>query len=106
MNTYKRHRFSPDFVSYAVWLYYRFNLSHREIEDLLAARGINVSRAAISHRSCCCAESIQSGQALGRGAALASTILSLSRTRCDPVALAEYFLSVAQQRDATSVHGE
>jgi len=40
MNTYKRYRFPPDIISYAVWLYYRFNLSHRDIEDLLAERGI------------------------------------------------------------------
>jgi putative transposase len=32
----------PDIISYAVWLYYRFNLSHRDIEDLLAERGITV----------------------------------------------------------------
>ena len=38
MNTYKRYRFPPDIISYAVWLYYRFNLSHRDIEDLLAVR--------------------------------------------------------------------
>ncbi len=43
MNTYKRHRFPSDIISYAVWLYYRFNLSHRDIEDLLAERGIIVS---------------------------------------------------------------
>ena len=43
MNTCKRHRFPPDIISYAVWLYYRFNLSHRDIEDLLAERGITVS---------------------------------------------------------------
>jgi putative transposase len=47
MNTYKRHRFPPDIISYAVWLYFRFNLSHRDIEDLLAERGITVSREAI-----------------------------------------------------------
>ena len=47
MNTYKRHRFSPDIISYAVWLYYRFNLSHRDIEDLLAKRGITVTRESI-----------------------------------------------------------
>jgi putative transposase len=34
-------------TSYAAWLYYRFNLSHRDIEDLLAQRGITVSREAI-----------------------------------------------------------
>ncbi len=44
INTYKRHRFPPDIISYVVWLYYRFNLSHRDIEDLLAERGIVVSR--------------------------------------------------------------
>jgi putative transposase len=47
MNTYKRHRFSPDIISYATWPYYRFNLSHRDIEDLLTERGITVSREAI-----------------------------------------------------------
>ena len=47
MSTYKRHRFPPDIISYAVWLYYRFNLSHRDIEDLLADRGTTVSREAI-----------------------------------------------------------
>ena len=47
MNTYKRHRFPPDVISYAVWLYYKFNLSHRDIEGLLAERGITVSREAI-----------------------------------------------------------
>lgn len=47
MNTYKRHRFPPDIISYAVWLYYRFNLSHRDIEDLVAERGITVSCEAI-----------------------------------------------------------
>ena len=47
MNTYKRHRRPPDIISYAVSLYNRFNLSHRDIEDLLAERGITVSREAI-----------------------------------------------------------
>ena len=47
MNTYKRHRFPPDIISYAVWLYCRFNLSHRDTEGLLAERGITVSREAI-----------------------------------------------------------
>ena len=52
MNTYKRHRFQlgappPDIISYTVWLYYRFNLSHRDIEDLVAERGITVTRESI-----------------------------------------------------------
>jgi transposase-like protein len=32
MNTDKRHRFPSDVISYAVWLYYKFNLSHRDIK--------------------------------------------------------------------------
>jgi len=37
----------PDIVSYAVWLHYRFNLSHRDIDDFLAERGITVSRESL-----------------------------------------------------------
>ncbi len=44
---YKRYRFPPEIIQYAVWLYYRFNLSHRDIEDLLAERGVNVTYEAI-----------------------------------------------------------
>jgi transposase-like protein len=40
MDIYKRHRFPPEIISYAVWLYHRFNLSHQDIEDLLVERGI------------------------------------------------------------------
>jgi len=43
----KRHRYPPDFIQYAVWLYHRFNLSQRDIEDLLAERGIIVSYESI-----------------------------------------------------------
>ena len=44
---YKRHRFPPEIIQYAVWLYHRFSLSHRDIEDLLAERGIDVSYESI-----------------------------------------------------------
>ena len=47
MNIYKHYRFPPEIIQYAVWLYYRFNLRHRDIEDLLAERGIVVSYEAI-----------------------------------------------------------
>ena len=47
MNTYKRHRFPPDIISYAVWLYHRFKLSNLDVGDLLAERGIIVSYEAI-----------------------------------------------------------
>lgn len=44
---YKRHRFPPEVIQYAVWAYFRFNLSHRDVEDLLAERGIVVSYESI-----------------------------------------------------------
>ena len=41
--SYKRHRFSPSIIRHAIWLYSRFTLSYRDIEDLLAERGLDVS---------------------------------------------------------------
>lgn len=40
---YRRHRFPPEIIAHAVWLYYRFPLSLRDVENLLAERGIDVS---------------------------------------------------------------
>ena len=40
---YKHHRFLPEVIQYVVWLYHRFNLTQRDIEDLLAERCIVVS---------------------------------------------------------------
>ncbi len=45
--SYRGYRFQPEIISYAVWLYYRFCLSFRDVEDLLAERGIIVSYEAI-----------------------------------------------------------
>jgi putative transposase len=38
--TYKRHRFPPEVIGHAVWLYFRFALSYRDVEELLAERGV------------------------------------------------------------------
>ncbi len=38
--SYKRHRFPPQIISYVVWLYHRFSLSLREVEEMLLERGI------------------------------------------------------------------
>jgi putative transposase len=40
---YRRHRFPPEVISHAVWLYFRFPLSLRLVEEMLAERGICVS---------------------------------------------------------------
>ena len=44
---YKRHRFPPEIIQHVVWLYHRFNLSARDVEDLMAERGIAVSYESI-----------------------------------------------------------
>ena len=45
--SYARHRFPPDVIRHAVWLYLRFTLSYRDVEDLLAERGLIVSNESI-----------------------------------------------------------
>jgi transposase-like protein len=40
---YRGHRFAPVIIQHAVWLYLRFSLSYRDIEDLLAERGLDIS---------------------------------------------------------------
>jgi putative transposase len=37
--SFARHQFPPDIIRHAVWLYLRFTLSFRDVEDLLAERG-------------------------------------------------------------------
>ena len=44
---YKPHRFPAEIISHAVWLYFRFCLSYREVEELLLERGIIVMYEAI-----------------------------------------------------------
>ena len=41
--SYARYRFPPAIIQHAVWLYFRFPLSFRDVEDMLAERGIDVS---------------------------------------------------------------
>jgi putative transposase len=48
--SYARHRFPPDVIRHAVWLYLRFTLSYRDVEDLLAERGVEISNETIRRR--------------------------------------------------------
>ena len=41
--SYGRHRFPAAIIQHAVWLYFRFPLSYRDVEDLLVERGIEVT---------------------------------------------------------------
>jgi putative transposase len=40
---YRRHRFPPEIILHAIWLYLRFTLSYRDVEELLAERGLDLS---------------------------------------------------------------
>jgi putative transposase len=41
--SYRRHRFPPPIIQHAIWLYLRFTLSYRDVEEMLAERGLEVS---------------------------------------------------------------
>ena len=45
--SYRGYRFAPEIIQHAIWLYVRFTLSFRDIEDLLAERGIVVSHETV-----------------------------------------------------------
>lgn len=51
--SFKRHRFPPEVIRYAVCLYFRFTLSFRDVEELLAQSGIEVGREAVRCWGCC-----------------------------------------------------
>jgi putative transposase len=43
VSLYLRHRFPTEIISHCVWLYFRFTLSFRDVEEMLAMRGISLS---------------------------------------------------------------
>src|ERR1700730_2931670 len=45
--SYRRHRFPPEIIQHAIWLYLRFTLSYRDVEELLAERGLDISYATV-----------------------------------------------------------
>jgi putative transposase len=42
-NPYRGYRFPREIISYAVWVYYRFAASFRDVEEMMASRGVLVS---------------------------------------------------------------
>src|ERR1700682_5002261 len=46
-SSYRGYRFPPEVIAHAVWLYFRFHLSFRDVQDLLAERGVVVSHETI-----------------------------------------------------------
>jgi putative transposase len=83
---YKGYRFPPEIISHCVWLYFRFSLSFRDVEELLAQRGIVVSHETV--RQWC----LKFGQTYANE-------LRRRRPRCgDTWHLDEVFLTIRGQR--------
>jgi len=58
---YRGHRFPAEVISHAVWLYFRFPLSLRMVDELLAARGIVVSHETVRQWALKCKFAANSG---------------------------------------------
>jgi len=43
VSLYHRHRFPAEIINHCVWLYFRFTLSFRDVEEMLAMRGVTLS---------------------------------------------------------------
>jgi putative transposase len=80
---YRRHRFPPEVISNAVWLYFRFSLSLRKVQKMLAARGIRVTYETVR----------QWGRKLGK--AFADQIRRRAPARGDKWHMDEVVVSVA-----------
>jgi len=48
-NAYQRHRFPAEIISHCVWLYFRFCLSYRDVEELMAERGVILTYEAVRY---------------------------------------------------------
>ena len=48
--SYRRQRFPPEIIQHAIWLYLRFTLSYRDVEELLAERGLDISYETVRRR--------------------------------------------------------
>jgi putative transposase len=48
---YRRHRFPPEIIQHAIWLYLRFTLSYRDVDELLAERGLDISYETVRRRT-------------------------------------------------------
>jgi putative transposase len=46
---YKRHRFPAEIIRHSVWLYFRFSLSYRDVQEMMAERGVIVSHEAVRY---------------------------------------------------------
>jgi putative transposase len=64
-NLYKRHRFPAEIISHGVWLYFRFCLSYRDVEELIAAHGVILTYEAVRY-SCTTTNRVKMGHLVKR----------------------------------------
>jgi hypothetical protein len=65
--SYRRHRFPAEIIQHAIWLYLRFTLSYRDVEELLAERGLAARHRYIRFPAIRTTISSRCHCALGRG---------------------------------------
>ena len=80
--SYRGYRFPPEIIHQAIWLYLRFTLSLRDVEDLLAERGIIVSYETVRRWVKARAETIYEN-AVARADGLRAAIHALNETKQD-----------------------
>ena len=61
--SYRRHRFPPIVIQHVVWLYLRFTLTYRDVEELLAERGLDISYQSVRKTSASCRRETPCGSA-------------------------------------------
>jgi len=96
MNTYKRYRYPQEKISHAIWLYHRFTLSFRDIEEMLACRGIVVTYETIRQWCLKLTPSFAKSLRKKQGA--------LEKTRQQQQQMRQ-FVSIAQAQRFLSCHG-
>jgi hypothetical protein len=72
---YKHHRFPAEIISHGVWLYFRFCLSYRDVEELLFARGIIVTYGVVIYGPTCHVKGLLNQARIGTDAVIYPALL-------------------------------
>src|SRR6266478_2808216 len=83
---YHRHRFPSEIISHCVWLYFRFSLSFRDVEELMSSRGVSLTYETV--REWCLKFGQTTPQVAWCGRPLAPRRSVFKDQRADPLPLA------------------
>ena len=99
---YYRHRFPPEIISHAVWLYHRFCLSCSNVEDLLAERGVVVLKSQQAEPLRLVTDKLESYSAAQvRVSRSSAAILVSARCRSEPLQPRQTPIAIGQQAAAS-----